>query len=373
MNREEDLYRRTLKYFLKPIWEPYLEDASVSEIMINGIDEVYIERGGKLEKTETRFPDNDYLMAAVRNVAQYTGKRITPETSRFDSRLPDGSRVHVVLPPSSRNGIVIAVRKFSRQAIDLDRLVEYKSLTPESREFLSIAVLLHQNIIVSGGTSSGKTSLLNALAGAIPEKQRIIVLEDSTELKIPREHVLYFEARAADRHGLGQVTIRDLFHSSLRLRPDRIIIGEIRGGEALDMIQAMTSGHSGSMSTLHANNPRDSLNRLETMALMSGIDMPLYALRSQVASAINVVVQATRLVNGARRITHISEILPLSEKGEYRLQDIFRLQHSESGAEDGCLTWTGVVPSFAADLAVHGLHREIQETQRVFGLKPKEG
>jgi len=223
MNREEDLYRRTLKYFLKPIWEAYLEDASVSEIMIDGIDEVYIERGGKLQETETRFPDNDYLMAAVRNVAQYTGKRITPETSRFDCRLPDGSRVHVVLPPRSRNGIVIAVRKLSRQAIDLDRLVEYKSLTPESREFLSIAVLLHQNIIVSGGTGSGKTSLLNALAGAIPEKQRIIVLEDSTEVKIPREHMLYFEARAADRHGLGQVTIRDLFYSSpaVAARPHR--------------------------------------------------------------------------------------------------------------------------------------------------------
>jgi pilus assembly protein CpaF len=370
-----DLYQKTLKYLLDPIWEKYVENSAISEIMVNGTNEVYVEQGGQVTLTDAKFPDEARLMAAVRNVAQYTGKRITPETNRFDSRLPDGSRVHVVLPPCSRNGIVISIRKFPKRKIDLDRLVEYGSLTPEAKEFLQVAVALDQNIIASGGTSSGKTSLLNAMAGAIPAHQRILVLEDSSELQIPQEHVLYFEARTADRHGRGAAGIRELFHSTLRMRPDRIIIGEIRGGEALDLIQAMTSGHSGSMSTLHANNPKDALNRLETMALMSGIEMPLFALRSQVASAIDLIVQTSRMPNGSRRITHISEVLPLTDRGEYQIQDLFVFKTGGKAKEwlgTGKLCWTGIAPTFANELWVHGLESMVSASAQVFGAEKEE-
>src|SRR6267142_2267981 len=342
MGSEPEIYKATLAYFLQPISE-FLADPAVSEIMVNGVNDVYIERGGVIERTSACFPNHDHLMAAVRNVAQATGKRIASDTSRFDSRLPDGSRVHVVLPPSSRKGIVVSIRKFSRRKITLERLVELGSLTEEARECLEIAVLMAKNLLVSGGTSSGKTSLLNALSGEIPKDQRIIVLEDSSELQLMQEHVLSFEAQQPDRHGKGEVTIRNLFHSSLRLRPDRIVIGEIRGGEALDMIQAMTSGHSGSMSTLHTNNPRDALNRLETMALMSGLEIPLFALRSQIASAVDVIVQACRLPEGTRRVTHISEVMPLTEAGKYDVQDLFvyRAAGPEGDADGtGRLRWT---------------------------------
>lgn len=367
MNIESEIYDRTLAFFLGPVSE-FLKDPSVSEIMINGTDEVYIERRGVLERTGIRFANEDQLMAAVKNVAQYTGKRIAGDTNRFDSRLPDGSRVHVVLPPSSRKGIVVSIRKFSRQKLTLDRLVEFGSLTEETREFLQLAVVLAKNILVSGGTSSGKTSLLNAVSEAIPGNQRIIVLEDSSELQLSQEHVLYFEARSPDRYGKGGVTIRDLFHSSLRLRPDRIVIGEIRGGEALDMIQAMTSGHSGSMSTLHANNPRDALNRLETMALMSGIEIPLFALRSQVASAVDLVVQACRLHDGSRRVTQISEVMPLTEAGKYEVQDLFVYQAHRNGSGSGVLKWTGARVSFAGELPATRLDEQVQHAGGVFGL-----
>jgi pilus assembly protein CpaF len=370
MDRDPDIYKRSLAFFLKPI-STFLDDASVSEIMVNGTDTIYIERGGVIELTDARFPTQDHLMAAVKNVAQYTGKRIASDTSRFDSRLPDGSRVHVVLPPSSGKKIVVAIRKFSRRKLSLERLLELGSLTEEAKEFLELAVALAKNILASGGTSSGKTSLLNALSGAIPGKERIIVLEDSSELQLSQEHVLYFEAQSADRYGKGAVTIRDLFHSSLRLRPDRIVIGEIRGGEALDMIQAMTSGHSGSMSTLHANNPRDALNRLETMALMSGIEIPLFALRSQVASAVDVIVQACRMPDGSRRVTHISEVMPLSEAGKYEVQDLFvyQAQQQNSGPPGhGRLQWMGTRCSFAAELSVQRLDGRVLHASGVFGL-----
>ena len=373
MGKETEIFERTLDFFFSPI-AVFLEDKSVSEIMINGAAEVYIERAGVLERTDARFPAEDFLMAAVKNVAQYTGKRIAGETSRFDSRLPDGSRVHVVLPPCSRNGVVVSIRKFSRQKLSLERLVELRSMTAEVREFLEVSVQLAKNIMASGGTSSGKTSLLNALSGAIPANQRIVVLEDSSELQLSQEHVLYFEARAADRYGKGAVTIRELFHSSLRLRPDRIVIGEIRGGEALDMIQAMTSGHSGSMSTLHANNPRDALNRLETMALMSGVEIPLFALRSQIASAVDLIVQACRLPDGSRRVTHISEVMPLTDAGKYLVQDLFSYRAAPDGAMSGkgLLQWTGAVCSFASELAIHGLGPEIRHASGVFGLNKEK-
>ncbi len=366
----EQLYEKTLKYLLQPVWS-FIENPAISEIMVNGADEVYVEEGGRITLTGAKFADESQLIAAARNIAQYTEKRITPETNRFDSRLPDGSRVHVVLPPCSRNGIAVSIRKFPKRKIDLDRLVEFGSLTAEAKEFLQIAVALDQNIIASGGTSSGKTSLLNALAGAIPPQQRILVLEDSSELQIPQEHVLYFEARTADRHGRGAAGIRELFHSTLRMRPDRIIIGEIRGGEALDLIQAMTSGHSGSMSTLHANHPKDALNRLETMALMSGIEMPLFALRSQVTSAIDLIVQTSRMPDGTRRITHISEVLPLTERGEYQIRDLFRFEaggKAKEWGETGALRWTGAEPSIAGELGVHGLEGRVAAAARVFGL-----
>ena len=279
MNRNI-IFEATLDRYLEPV-SSFRKDREVTEIMINGPNEVYVERRGLLEKTDARFHDPGTLVAMARNLAQYTGKRITETTSRFDSRLPDGSRVHVVMPRCSRKGLCIAIRKFSRGGHSLEGMVEGGSITAAAKEYLEIVVALELNIIVSGGTGTGKTSFLNALSIKIPPTERIIVIEDISELQLKQPHVLSLETVAPDRKQEGGVSIRDLFHSALRMRPDRIVIGECRGGEALDLIQAMTSGHGGSMSTLHANHPKDALNRLETMALMAGIEFPLAALRAQ--------------------------------------------------------------------------------------------
>lgn len=338
MDREE-IYRVTLRKFLEPVHH-FLDDPAVSEVMINGTEEVYVERDGQVHKTDVAFQDEEFLKSAARNIAQYTNKRITKHTARFDSRLPDGSRVHVVMPKCSRKGLCISIRKFARQNFTLEGLIEGGSLTAQAKEFIEIVVKLEKNIIVSGGTGSGKTSFLNAISCKIPEAKRIIVIEDSSELQLQQPHVLSFETTQADKHGQGAISIRELFHSALRMRPDRIIIGECRGGEALDLIQAMTSGHGGSMSTLHANTAFDALNRLETMALMSGVDIPLKAIRSQIASAINVIVQLTREDTGKRVVTEISEVQKLDEEGNYKLITLFerRGQIDEVSKE---LVWTG--------------------------------
>jgi len=364
----EAVFKVTLNKFLQPV-ATYIEDGTVSEIMINGPHEVYVERAGRIEKTPVTFDDEELLLAAARNIAQYTNKRVTPQTSRFDSRLPDGSRVHVVMPRCSRKGLCISIRKFSRKSFTLEGLVESGSVSPEAKEYIEVVVDLERNIIVSGGTGSGKTSLLNAISAKIPPTERIIVIEDSSELQLQQPHVLSFETAAADRHGQGAVSIRDLFHSALRMRPDRIVIGECRGGEALDLIQAMTSGHGGSMSTLHANTATDALNRLETMMLMSGIEMPLGALRAQVASAIDLVIQLNRLNDGRRVVTEVSEVGPLTPQGQYQVTRIFEMvddTQKGAGLPSTRLRWTGEPSAFSAFVREKGLTDKVRLTKKVF-------
>lgn len=368
MDREA-IFSITLKKFLEPVWS-YLQDPSISEVMINGPFEIYIERAGRIEKTGSSFEDEDLLLAAAKNIAQYTNKRITATTARFDSRLPDGSRVHVVMPRCSRKGLSIAIRKFSKQNFTLEKLVERNSITAMAKEYLEIVVNLEKNLIVSGGTGAGKTSLLNAISAEIPSTERIIVLEDSSELQLQQPHVLQFEVAPPDRHGEGAVTIRDLFHSTLRMRPDRIIIGECRGGEALDLIQAMTSGHGGSMSSLHANTAIDALSRLETMALISGIEMPLYALRSQIASAVDVIVQMSRLNDGSRVITEISEVGELTPETRYSVNPIFELKQSTdlNDSKRVVLSWTGEKSSYGKFINIKGLSNRLRLTSQIFNL-----
>ncbi|QNN21569.1 CpaF family protein [Planctomycetales bacterium ZRK34] len=340
---KQDIFEATVAHYLAPIKE-YLDDTSVAEVMINRSDEIYVERDGQLIHTEARFSDQEAYEAAVNNILQFTGRSFSDEISLIDARLPDGSRVHVAKEPCARFGMAMTIRKFSKSMLDIDWLVEIGSLTEQASQYLNLMVKSEANLLVAGGTSSGKTSLLNAMSCFIPEGQRIVVIEDSAELQLQQNHVISMETKPADRYGRGYVGIRELFRSSLRLRPDRIIIGEVRGGEALDMIQAMTSGHGGSMGTLHANNPRDALNRLETMALMSKVELPLHALRAQVASAIDVVVQTQRHIGGKRMVTQIAEIDPIDEKGQYQVRDLFNLQRVETeGADrhDQQLTWTG--------------------------------
>jgi pilus assembly protein CpaF len=362
------IFNVTLKRFLEPVGE-YLADDRVSEIMINGVDEIYIERRGMIEKTDARFEDGEKLLAAARNIAQYTNKRITPLTTRFDSRLPDGSRVHVVMPRCSRKGICVSIRKFRRASFSLEDLVEAEVLTPEAREYIEIVVELERNLLVSGGTGSGKTTLLNSISGKIQETERVIVIEDSSELQLQQPHVLSFETAWPDRHGQGAVGIRDLFHSALRMRPDRIIIGECRGGEALDLIQAMTSGHGGSMSTLHANTPLDALNRLETMALMSGVNIPLTALRSQIVSAIDVVIQVSRLNDGRRIVTEICEVDALSTENRYHVNQIFGLMESRFDSSKNTtlkLSWSGNHSAFGNRLKLLGGAARADLTRKIF-------
>jgi pilus assembly protein CpaF len=352
--------------------ETFLDDPSVSEIMINGPGEVYIEQAGKIAKTEITFDDEELLHAAARNIAQYTNKRVDHLTARFDSRLPDGSRVHVVMPRCSRKGLCIAIRKFSKSSFTLEGFVERGSLTSQAKEYVELIVELEKNLIVSGGTGTGKTSFLNAVSGKIPSTERILVLEDSSELQLQQPHVLPFETAAADRHGHGAVSIRDLFHSALRMRPDRIIIGECRGGEALDLIQAMTSGHGGSMSTLHANTASDALHRLETMALMSGVEMPLTALRAQVASAVDVVVQLNRMSDGRRMVTEISEVGILTTDWNYQVTPMFELDDRRNLKKQKLeLVWTGNKSSFGKSLREKGLKDRVKLTTPLFSATRK--
>ena len=321
-----------LVLFLAPVRE-YLEDDSVSEILINGPQQIYIERRGKLEEVPAKFVSEPALKAAAANIAKSVGRMLDEMHPRLDARLPDGSRVHAVIPPLSRVGTVIAIRKFKKDTLTIDKMQEYGSLDDRIRKLIRALVLLHKNVIVSGATSSGKTSVLNALSSFIPDVERVLVIEDATELQLQQRHIVPFETRKADKNGQGEVTIRDLIHSALRLRPDRIVIGEIRGGEALDLLQALNTGHAGSMSTIHANSPLDCLSRIETCALLSGIDIPLVALRSQVASAIDAVVHTSRLTDGSRKIVSVAEVEPL-EQGEYKVRELLRWK-TVSIAPDG--------------------------------------
>ena len=344
-----------LVLFLAPVKE-YLEDDKVSEILINGPKQIYIERGGKLQETEAVFASEAQLKAAAVNIAKSVDRQLDEMHPDLDARLPDGSRVHATIPPISRCGTIISIRKFKKEMLTLDKLEGFGSVPHEGVLLLNAIVKLRKNTIVSGGTSSGKTSVLNALSGLIPEKDRILVLEDASELQLQQKHCVYFETRKPDKNGQGEFSIRDLVIASLRLRPDRLVIGEIRGGEALDLLQAMNTGHSGSMSTIHANTPVDALSRMETCAIMSGIDLPLTALRMQVASAINCVVHTMRLPDGSRKTVEIAEVMPL-EEGNYRMRTLMKW-HTDSISPDGKVEGhfgLGEKPSFADEAKVMGI------------------
>jgi pilus assembly protein CpaF len=326
-----EVFDSALRYFLEPINE-LLADESVREIMINGIDQVFVEQKGVVRKTDVKFSDEERLLAAVKNIAQYVGHYIRPDTARFDARLPQGHRVHVVLPPVSRQGVSVTIRKHTKSAFGLADLVKIGSISEHSMGFLRACMEREKNMIISGGTGTGKTTFINALSALIPSDERIITIEDAAELQLEQEHVVSLETRAKDRKGQGGVTIRDLIHSSLRMRPDRIVVGECRGGEALDLLQAMNTGHGGSMSTVHANSPIESLRRLETLALFSGEEIPLRFLRAQVASAIDIVVQLQRL-RAKRTVASIAEVLPLTADGEYAVREIFSYDYRNEKLE----------------------------------------
>ena len=353
------VFAQTLLGFLAPV-APFLRDDRVSEIMINGFEEVFIERGGKLERTDARFASDHALESAVRNIAQYVGKTVSADHPVLDARLPDGSRVCAILPPAARRGICVSIRRFPKERLTVDQLLKYGALTETARNFLELCVLLKRNVMVAGGTGSGKTSLLNALSSFVPERERIVVIEDSSEVQLQQPHAVYLEARPPDAKGRGAVTIRDLLRATLRMRPDRIVVGECRGGEALDLIQAMTSGHGGSLSTVHATYPHDTLHRLETLCLMSEVELPLSALRAQIASAVNMIVQTSRMNDGSRKITHVAECLGLDESGQYRLEMLFEWKQSgvdaKSGRVLGTLHPTGASPTFTEEIVGAGLH-----------------
>lgn len=352
-----EVFDATLLQFFAPI-RPYLDDPTVSEIMINGPSVIYVERAGKLEKTDARFTSSEALMAAVRNLAQYVGRVVSEERPILEGRFPDGSRVEALLPPIAMDGPLVSIRRFTKHTLTVARLLEMGSLSADAAAFLALLVGCKQNIVISGGTGSGKTSLLNVSSSFIAPEERVVVIEDSRELQLQRLHVLQLEAQPPDAAGRGAVSIRDLFRATLRMRPDRIVVGEIRGGEALDLVQAMTSGHGGCLTTVHASYPVDALSRLETMALMSEIGLPLFALRAQIASAVDAVVQASRLADGSRVVTHISEVLGHDPQGGYRLQDIF-VRDYRGKTPDGNiisdLVPTGVIPRSLEAIRAQGL------------------
>jgi pilus assembly protein CpaF len=368
MSREA-VFQASVQYFLSPIGS-FLQDATVSEIMVNRFDQIHIERRGRLERTEARFASEDALVSAIHNVAQWVGRDINPSQPILDARLPDGSRVNAVIPPASRQGPCLTIRRFAEGGLALGDLIAWGSLSEEASEFLELCVRLRQNILISGGTGTGKTSLLGALSAAIPDEERIVVIEDTSELQLRQSHCLYFEVQHPDQFGRGGVNIRELFRASLRMRPDRVVVGEVRGGEALDMVQAMLSGHSGSLSTIHANSPRDALVRLETLSLMSDVNIPIYVARAQVASAIHLVVQLTRFSeDGSRRVTRISEVQGLDEREQFRVRDLLAMRmrgKASDGRLQGCLEATGQRPSFAEDPYRHGLDQRIVHSRALW-------
>lgn len=354
----KEVFEETLLQFFAPI-RPYLDDPSVSDIMINGPDQIYVEKKGQLHLVPARFETREALIAALRNAAQFVGKHIDEQRPILEGRLPDGSRIEAVLPPAAPDGPCVSIRRFFKETLTVQRLIDFGAMTEETAQALQALVVSKLNVLVAGGTGSGKTSMLNALSSYVPEGERVVVIEDSRELQLQRSHVCQLEARPPDPKGRGEVTIRDLFRATLRLRPDRIVVGEIRGGEALDLIQAMTSGHGGCMSTLHATYPRDTVTRLETMAMMSDVDMPLHALRVQLASAVNIICQVSRLQDGTRKITHITEVLGYdTERNQYLMQDIFARQYhgmDDRGVIQSDLVPTGIVPRCLPQLHEHGV------------------
>ena len=338
--------------------EPYLRDPSISEIMVNGFDQVYVERAGRLEPVPVAFADESHLRRTIDKIVAKVGRRVDEASPMVDARLPDGSRVNAVVPPIALDGSVLTIRKFAADPFTVDDLVGFGTLTPATAYLLQCCVHGRMNILIGGGTGSGKTTSLNVLSSFVPADERIVTIEDAAELQLRQDHVLRLEARPPNVESRGEVAVRDLVRNALRMRPDRIIVGEVRDGAALDMLQAMNTGHDGSITTVHSNSPRDSLSRLETMVLMAGVDLPARAIREQMASAIDLIVHQSRLKDGTRRITHITEVIGM--EGEIvTLQDIFQFDFhagvDERGFYRGQLQSTGLRPHFVERLKDRGI------------------
>ncbi|MDX6767843.1 MAG: CpaF family protein [Candidatus Methylacidiphilales bacterium] len=347
--------------------EDLLNDETVTEIMVNGPQTIYIEQKGRITLSPIKFVDDASCRRVIDKILSPLGRRVDESSPICDARLPDGSRVNVVVPPCALNGPTITIRKFSKNKLTIDRLIEFKALSKGMAMFLQACVRGALNIVVSGGTGSGKTTLLNALSGFIPEGDRILTIEDAAELALMQPHVVRLEAKPANIEGKGEVSIRDLVKSSLRMRPDRIVIGECRGGEALDMIQAMNTGHDGSLTTTHANTPRDALSRISTLVLMAGVDLPEKAIREQLASAVHLFVQTSRLQDGSRRITHITEVQGM-EGQTITLQDLFVFEQTgltPEGKVKGVLRGNGIIPKCMDKLRAHGENLPVEVFQTV--------
>ena len=336
--------------------EPLLNDDSVSEVMVNGPGQVYVERNGKLEMTEVTFQDDDHVMRVIDRIVSPLGRRIDESSPMVDARLPDGSRINAIIPPISLVGPVLTIRKFAKDPLTTDDLIRFGTMSPEMVVFLDACVKARLNVVVSGGTGSGKTTTLNILSSFIPDDERIVTIENAAELQLRQDHVVTLESRPSNIEGRGEITIRDLVINSLRMRPERIVVGECRGGEALDMLQAMNTGHDGSMTTAHSNSPRDTLARLETMVLMAGVELPVRAIREQIASAIDVIVHQSRMKDGSRRITAVTEVQGM-EGDVIVLQDIFMFEQTgmENSRIVGRLKPTGIRPKFVTQFESYNI------------------
>lgn len=356
--------------------EPYMQDPDVSDILVNGPSEVYVERMGRLHQTNTVFADDEHLMQIIQRVVARVGRRIDEQSPMVDARLPDGSRVNAIIPPLALNGPVLSIRRFGHEPLKLADLLGFNSICPEMVTLLKAAIEARINLMISGGTGAGKTTLLNCLSCCIPGEERLVTIEDSAELKLQRKHVVSLETRTPNAEGFGSVTPRDLVRNALRMRPDRIILGEVRGGEALDMLQAMNTGHEGSMTTIHANDTHDALSRLEVMVSMAGFDLPVSVVRRYIGSAITLVVHLARLKGGVRRVMRVSEITGL-DSGDYQMQEIFGFRQSgvdEEGRAKGVFYATGNVPALTRRLEELGIElpRGLFE-KRTFGVSKTNG
>ena len=341
---------------LGPI-EELMEDPEISEVMVNRRDQIYVEKDGRLVPTDRKFLSDEQVINVIQRIVAPLGRSINEARPMVDARLPDGSRVNAIIPPLAVTGPTLTIRKFSKVIFDVADLLSRGSLSPEMARFLRVCVEFKRNLAISGGTGSGKTTLLNILASFIPPSERIITVEDAAELKLPQEHLVSLEARPSNFEGKGEITFRDLVINSLRMRPDRIIIGECRGGEAIDMLQAMNTGHEGSLTTIHANSPRDALSRLETMVMMAGLELPVVAIRDQIASAIDVIVQTQRFADGSRKVTRITEVVR-AERGDLNTVDVFRFRQTGMDAEqrvEGEFLATGVRPRVVDELRERGM------------------
>ncbi len=352
------VFQDAIANLLSPIGD-LLKDPTVSEIMINGPFEIFIERKGLVYRVPNKFSDDESLMASMRAVAQSVGRIIDSDNPRLDARLPDGSRIAVVLPPMAKGGVTVAIRKFSEEKLGLKDLINFGSLSPDGARFLDCCMYLGKNTLVSGGTGSGKTTMLNVLGGRMPKTQRLLIIEDAAELQIKAEHVVRFETRKANPdRGIKEVTIRDLMESALRLRPDRIIVGEVRGPEALDLLNAMSTGHDGSMGTVHANSPDGACTRIETLCLMGETKVPPATIKKMVGDTIQLIVQCSRYHDGGRRTSHISEVLGIDVNGRYVVRDIFRWVQTGKEADGkfiGEMVPTGYIPSFFEEFIANKL------------------